>query len=160
MSSAVSLPRRAGEYRRKGRVGDEEHPSRPRGARRPRRPAYRARVLSLLTGSLLLAGIIWGRLVYWQVVQHQRLSADALGQYSKVVELPATRGMIYDRNGQALAAGVALNKAESGSVLVMDPHTGAIIAWADYPTYNANNFGQTPVDRFIDPIASHLYEPG
>jgi cell division protein FtsI/penicillin-binding protein 2 len=61
---------------------------------------------------------------------------------------------------QALAAGVARNKAESGSVLVMDPKTGAIVAWADYPTYNANNFGQTPVDRFIDPIASHLYEPG
>ena len=61
---------------------------------------------------------------------------------------------------QALAAGVAGNKAESGSVLVMDPKTGAIIAWADYPTYNANSFGQTPVDRFIDPIASHLYEPG
>lgn len=61
---------------------------------------------------------------------------------------------------QALAAGVARNKAESGSVLVMDPKTGAIIAWADYPTYNANNFGQTPVDHFIDPIVSHLYEPG
>jgi len=286
------------------------------------------RVLWLLTASLLLASVIWGRLVYWQVLEHSRLSADALTQYSKVVELPAARGLIYDRNGQplainetvysvvvapdqirtsarenvaaalstatgrpiapilailasrskfayiarqqpkpvadkllalhlagvglepetrrsyltgsgtestlasnllgfvnsegsgqygveafyqaelagrngsmstyqdltgreivvggstkkdpvngadlmltidadvqhsaeqALAAGVAKNHAESGSVLVMDPKTGAIIAWADYPTYNANNYGQTPVDRFIDPIASHLYEPG
>jgi cell division protein FtsI (penicillin-binding protein 3) len=286
------------------------------------------RVLWLLSAALLLAGIIWGRLVYWQVLQHSRLSADALTQYSRVVELPAARGLIYDRNGQplainetvysivvapdqvpsasrdqvaaalsaatgkpiapietilasrskfayiarqqpksvadkllaqhlagvglqpetrrsylvgsgtdstlasnvlgfvnnagkgqygveayyqaelagrngsmstyqdltgreivvggetkkdpvngadlqltidadvqhsaeqALAAGVAKNKAESGSVLVMDPKTGAIVAWADYPTYNGNNFGQTPVDRFIDPIASHLYEPG
>ena len=279
-------------------------------------------------GSLLVAGVIWSRLVYWQVIQHQRLTADALGQYSKVVELPAARGLIYDRNGQplainetvysvvaapnqvplrerehvaaalsaatgrpiaaiesilasgsqfayiarrqpkpvadrlrsenlagiglepetrrsylpggtpdstlasnllgfvndagtgqygveafyqaqlggrngsmstyqdltgreivvggetrhdpvngsdlqltidadiqhsaeqALAAGVALNKAESGSVIVMDPQTGSIVAWADYPAYNANSFGSTPVDRFIDPIASYLYEPG
>jgi cell division protein FtsI (penicillin-binding protein 3) len=294
----------------------------------PREPSYRVRVLWLVAASLLLAGVIWGRLVYWQVLQHSRLASDALTQYSKVVELPAARGLIYDRNGQplainetvysvvvapdqiragdrdhvaaalssatgkpipgietilasrakfayiarqqpkpvadklltlhlagvglepetrrsylagsgadgtlasnllgfvnddgkgqygveayyqselagrngsmstyqdltgreivvggetkkdavngsaleltidadiqhqaeqALAAGVTKNKAESGSVLVMDPKTGAIIAWADYPTYNANSFGQTPVDRFIDPIASHLYEPG
>ena len=286
------------------------------------------RVLWLLAAALLLASVIWGRLLYWQVLQHSRLSADALTQYSKVVELPAARGLIFDRNGQplainetvysivvapdqvraadrehvaaalstatgrpiapivavlasnskfayiarqqpkpvadrllalhlagvglepetrrsylagsgadstlasnllgfvndagkgqygveayyqaelagrngsmstyqdltgreivvggatkkdpvngadlqltvdadiqhaaeqALAAGVARNKAESGSVLVMDPKTGAIIAWADYPTYNANNSGQTAVDRFIDPVASHLYEPG
>jgi cell division protein FtsI/penicillin-binding protein 2 len=286
------------------------------------------RVLWLLAAALLLASVIWGRLVYWQVLQHTRLSADALTQYSKVVELPAARGLIYDRNGQplainetvysivvapdqvrtadrdhvaaalssatgkpmapieailasgskfayiarqqpkavadrllalhlsgvglepetrrsylvgstadgtlasnllgfvnnagkgqygveayyqtelagrngsmstyqdltgreivvggetkkdpvngsdlqltidadvqhsaeqALAAGVVKNKAESGSVIVMDPKSGAIIAWADYPTYNANNFGQTPVDRFIDPISSYLYEPG
>ena len=61
------------------------------------------RVLWLLTACLLLASVIWGRLVYWQVLQHTRLSADALTQYSKVVELPAARGLIYDRNGQPLA---------------------------------------------------------
>jgi cell division protein FtsI/penicillin-binding protein 2 len=301
---------------------------RDRATSSPRRPGYQRRVAWLLVGSLLVASVIWARLVYWQVLQHQRLTADALGQYSKVVVLPAARGLIYDRNGQplainetvysvvaapnqvpagdrehvaaalsaatgrpvaaveailaggsqfayiahqqpksvadrlsaeglagvglepetrrtylpggtpgstlaanllgfvndagagqygveayyqsqlagrngsmstyqdltgreivvggetrhdpvngadlqltidadvqhsaeqALAAGVALNKAESGSVIVMDPHTGAIVAWADYPTYDANSFGSTPVDRFIDPIDSYLYEPG
>ena len=294
----------------------------------PRRRGYQRRVAWLLAGSLLVGGVIWGRLFYWQVMEHSKLSADALGQYSKVVELPAARGLIYDRNGQplainetvysvvaapnqvsashrehvaaalsaatgrpvaaieailasgsqfayiarqqpksvadklaseqlpgvglepetkrtylpggtpgstlaanllgfvndaglgqygveayyqpelagrngsmstyqdltgreiviggetkhdpvngadlqltidadvqhaaeqALAAGVALNKAESGSVIVMDPQTGGIVAWADYPTYDANSFGSTPVDRFIDPVASYLYEPG
>ena len=76
---------------------------RGRTARAPREPSYRLRVLALLTVALLAAGIIWARLAYWQVVEHKRLAADALTQYSKVVELPATRGMIYDRNGQALA---------------------------------------------------------
>src|SRR5437762_14128439 len=34
---------------------------------------------------------------------------------------------------QALMAGVKRDRAESGSVLIMDPTTGGILAWADYP---------------------------
>jgi stage V sporulation protein D (sporulation-specific penicillin-binding protein) len=61
---------------------------------------------------------------------------------------------------QALAAGVAKARAESGSVLVMDPKTGGIIAWADYPSYNANNFNHTPTALFKDNVVSYVYEPG
>ncbi len=61
---------------------------------------------------------------------------------------------------QALAAGVQRDKAESGSVLIMDPTTGGIVAWADYPSYNANNFNQTDASQFLDPITSSVYEPG
>jgi cell division protein FtsI/penicillin-binding protein 2 len=61
---------------------------------------------------------------------------------------------------QALAAGVKRDRAESGSVLVMDPNTGGIIAWADYPTYNANNFAHTDPAAFLDNISSSIYEPG
>jgi cell division protein FtsI/penicillin-binding protein 2 len=61
---------------------------------------------------------------------------------------------------QALADGVKRDKAESGSVLIMDPNTGGIVAWADYPSYNANNFAQTPASAFLDNISSSVYEPG
>ena len=61
---------------------------------------------------------------------------------------------------QALADGVKKDRAESGSVLVMDPSTGGIIAWADYPSYNANSFGQTDPSQFLDNISSSVYEPG
>ena len=61
---------------------------------------------------------------------------------------------------QALAAGVKKAKAESGSVLIMDPKTGGIIASADYPSYNANNFNHTPTALFKDNVLSYLYEPG
>jgi len=61
---------------------------------------------------------------------------------------------------QALAAGVKANKAESGSVIVMDPHTGGIIAWADYPTYNANTYTTSDPATIKDRIAADLYEPG
>ena len=61
---------------------------------------------------------------------------------------------------QALADGVKKDKAESGSVLIMDPSTGGIVAWADYPSYNANAFNQTDPSLFLDNVASSVYEPG
>jgi stage V sporulation protein D (sporulation-specific penicillin-binding protein) len=61
---------------------------------------------------------------------------------------------------QALANGVKKARAESGSVLIMDPKTGGIIAWADYPSYSANNFTKTPTALFKDNVLSYVYEPG
>jgi cell division protein FtsI/penicillin-binding protein 2 len=61
---------------------------------------------------------------------------------------------------QALAQGVQRDHAESGSVLVMDPSTGGIVAWADYPSYNANNFNQTDPALFKDNVLGYTYEPG
>ena len=61
---------------------------------------------------------------------------------------------------QALADGVKKANAESGSVLIMDPQTGGIVAWADYPSYNANDFIHTDPSHFLDNISSSVYEPG
>src|SRR5207248_1545692 len=61
---------------------------------------------------------------------------------------------------RALADGVQKYQAESGSLIIMEPATGRIVAWADVPSYNANQFATTPTAQFIDPIVSSLYEPG
>jgi stage V sporulation protein D (sporulation-specific penicillin-binding protein) len=61
---------------------------------------------------------------------------------------------------QALMQGVQRDRAESGSVLVMDPSTGGIVAWADYPSYNANDFNHTDASMFKDNVLSYVYEPG
>src|SRR3989440_4675441 len=61
---------------------------------------------------------------------------------------------------QALADGVKRDNAESGSVLIMDPNTGGIVAWADYPSYNANDFNHTDPALFKDNVAGYVYEPG
>src|SRR5438270_5571720 len=61
---------------------------------------------------------------------------------------------------QALAEGVQRDNAESGSVLIMDPTTGGIVAWADYPSYNANDFNHTESALFKDSVAGTVYEPG
>src|SRR4029077_13551886 len=48
--------------------------------------------------ALCLAGMVWSRLAYWQVAQHGQLAMQAQAQYREVVELPAIRGAIFDRN--------------------------------------------------------------
>ncbi len=59
-----------------------------------------------------------------------------------------------------LAAEVQKVNASSGTMIVMNVHTGGIVAWADYPSYNANIYSQEPVRLFKDAGVADLYEPG
>src|SRR5436190_226272 len=52
----------------------------------------------MLVVALVLAGMVWSRLAYWQVAQHGLLAMQAQAQYRELVELPALRGAIFDRN--------------------------------------------------------------
>jgi cell division protein FtsI/penicillin-binding protein 2 len=58
---------------------------------------------------------------------------------------------------------VKVNKAESGSVIIMDPKTGAIQAMANYPSYDPNNYQAVPsgeYEKFINSSITNLFEPG
>src|SRR5487761_96212 len=70
---------------------------RPPG-RLERATSTRLRILSMLGAALLLSGLVLSHLAYWQVLRHAQLSQQAAAQYRELVELPATRGVIYDRN--------------------------------------------------------------
>jgi len=61
---------------------------------------------------------------------------------------------------QAIATAVDKDSAQSGEILVMDTHTGAIQAWADYPSYDATDYASTPIADFADQSVDGLYEPG
>lgn len=43
---------------------------------------------------------------------------------------------------EVLAEAVNFYQADSGQVIVMDPQDGSILAMANYPTFNPNNFGE------------------
>src|SRR5437764_10189871 len=58
----------------------------------------RLRVISMLAIAIVLAGMVWSRLAYWQVAEHGHLALAAQAQYREFVELPALRGAIFDRN--------------------------------------------------------------
>ncbi|HLW75860.1 MAG TPA: penicillin-binding protein 2, partial [Bryobacteraceae bacterium] len=61
------------------------------------------RLGKLLWALLLWAGVIFGRLVMLQVVEHDDFVRLAQSQQQKIKELPAMRGSILDRAGQPLA---------------------------------------------------------
>jgi len=61
---------------------------------------------------------------------------------------------------QAIAEAVTKDSAQSGEILVMNTHTGAIQAWADYPSYDASDYASTPIADFSDQSVDGLYQPG
>ena len=55
------------------------------------------------------------------------------------------------------------DRARAVSAIVMDPKTGAVLAEASYPSYDANDYQQVANQNaglFIDPVISDQYEPG
>jgi len=73
----------------------------------------RLRVIALTLMVLVVAGSIWARLFYWQVIQHGQLSKWAVRQYEQVVPLPPARGVIYDRDLRPLAVNTTVYSVSS-----------------------------------------------
>lgn len=61
---------------------------------------------------------------------------------------------------QKLNKAVQEYQAKSGSVILLDPSTGAIIAMASTPGYNPNYARYYPYDSFVNPNVARSYEPG
>jgi cell division protein FtsI/penicillin-binding protein 2 len=61
---------------------------------------------------------------------------------------------------QAIAEAVTKDSAQSGEILIMNTHTGAIEGWADYPSYDATDYASTSLADFKDQAVDGLYEPG
>lgn len=61
---------------------------------------------------------------------------------------------------QALADGVKRSGAKSGMAVVLDPHTGEILAMANYPTFDPNNFTQYAPELYKNKAVQDMYSPG
>jgi len=59
-----------------------------------------------------------------------------------------------------LRAGVMENHAASGSAIVMNPHTGEILAMANEPTFNPNAYREADDAERRNRAVQDLYEPG
>ncbi len=93
----------------------------------------------------------------------------ALQQVNQVTGQDGTSYVLtIDRNIQAeveqeLSTEVQKDQAKAGSVIVLDPKTGGVVAMASYPTYSPADFrtvAQANSDLFDNPPISDVWEPG
>ena len=61
---------------------------------------------------------------------------------------------------QALASAVLDNGAKAGTVIVMVPRTGDILAMASFPSFDPNMFADTDPDRWRNRTVTDAFEPG
>ena len=64
---------------------------------------------------------------------------------------------------QEVFAAWLADRANGVSAVVMDPKTGAVLADASYPSYDANLYAQVASQDpsiFLDPVITEVYEPG
>ncbi|HWP59637.1 MAG TPA: penicillin-binding transpeptidase domain-containing protein [Candidatus Acidoferrales bacterium] len=59
-----------------------------------------------------------------------------------------------------LEAAVTKNRAKGGIALVVEPSTGEILALANYPSFNPNNFTAVSSERWRNRAITDSYEPG
>jgi cell division protein FtsI (penicillin-binding protein 3) len=97
------------------------------------------------------------------------VQTDARRKAFSRLEQPPTAGgsleLTIDEQIQYIAerelrAGVAEHRAAGGTAVVMDPHTGEILAMASWPTFNPNLYGESPAVNRRNRAIQDLYEPG
>jgi cell division protein FtsI (penicillin-binding protein 3) len=59
-----------------------------------------------------------------------------------------------------LTRAIAETNAQGGTVIVMDPQTGAVLALATAPTFDPNHYGSAPAARWRNRAVAEVYEPG
>lgn len=67
---------------------------------------------------------------------------------------------IQFRVEERLKEGIKKYGAKAGSVVVMDPRTGGIVAMASYPSYDSGHFFSFDGSLYKNPIVASSYEPG
>ncbi len=86
-----------------------------------------------------------------------------------ITEVPATPAhnimLSIDKRLQtvtedALSNAVQWNKADSGASVLIDVHTGEVLAMASYPSFNPNNREGAQLDDFRNRAISDTFEPG
>jgi len=97
------------------------------------------------------------------------VQTDARGHAYSRAESPPTAGSTVELTideylqhvaERELALGVAENHAAGGTAIVMNPHTGEILAMANEPTFNPNALRDSDEKERRNRAVQDLYEPG
>lgn len=95
----------------------------------------------------------WG---HGAVISPQEVSAPVSGSdLVLTIEWP-----VQQKAEELLREEVRNHGATGGTIIVVDPRTGAIITMANWPTYDPNNYASSSASNFLNPAVSETYEPG
>ena len=82
---------------------------------------------------------------------------DPVDGYDLVLTIDSVAQQVVE---EALEWGVTKYHAKGGSVILMDPHSGSIIAMANWPTYDPNKPGHAKPEQRRNRAVTDLFEPG
>lgn len=100
-----------------------------------------------------------------RILVHADAKRHAFSRFERQPTAGATIELTIDEYLQHVAerelkAGIAVNRAAGGSAIVMDPHTGEILAMANSPTFNPNVYRESSETDRRNRAVQDLYEPG
>ena len=100
-----------------------------------------------------------------QVLVHTDARRQVFSRFEKAPTTGATIELTIDEYLQHTAerelhAGVVENRAVGGSIVIMNPRTGEILAMANEPTFNPNAYRDADATRRRNRAVQDLYEPG
>ena len=94
-----------------------------------------------------------GRLIFAEGIQDEAALAG------HEIHLTIDQGIQFIAERELLAA-LKTHEAKGGSIVVVDPHTGEILAMASGPTYNPNDYNVSDANARRNRAALDLFEPG
>lgn len=101
-----------------------------------------------------------------QVEKDVRGAPIVIGNEKRIsAENGRTLGLWLDRSIQRIAEkrlleGISKYGAKEGTVVIMDPKNGGILAMASFPSYDPVRFSGFDKALFVNPVVGQAYEPG
>lgn len=86
-------------------------------------------------------------------------STEVLGRPGQTIILTIDQSIQYQAEA-ALTAAITNSHAKAGTAIVLDPHTGDILALANAPTFDPNDVGAAPPAARANWALQNIYEPG
>ncbi len=112
---------------------------------------------------------IWGNKTYTYIVSTIKNVFSASGSSSDKGSTTTVTGndlvLTIDKNIQEIAEqklGEAIKRwqAASGTVIIQDPSTGAILAMASSPSFDPAHYSDSEIGNYTNPNVQSIYEPG
>jgi cell division protein FtsI (penicillin-binding protein 3) len=99
------------------------------------------------------------------VLVHTDAKRHAFSRFERPATAGSTIELTIDEYLQHLAetelhAGIVAHRAKGGTAIIMNPHTGEILAMANEPTFNPNTYRDAPEADRRNRAVQDLYEPG